>query len=52
MPDRLVFGTDWPLFDLSYSHMNWVRFVMETDWANPSIKEKMLGETMRKVLGL
>lgn len=52
MPDRLVFGTDWPLFDLSYSHMNWVRFVMETDWASPSIKEKMLGETMRKILGL
>jgi predicted TIM-barrel fold metal-dependent hydrolase len=51
MPDRLIFGTDWPLFDLSYSHMQWVRFVRETDWASESIKEKTLGETLRRILG-
>ncbi|MDD1773749.1 MAG: amidohydrolase family protein [Methanomassiliicoccales archaeon] len=52
MRDRLVFGADWPLFDLSYSYLSWTDFVKGEDWASEEVKEKMLGGTMRKVLGL
>jgi len=52
MPDRLIFGTDWPLFDLSYSHANWVRYVMEENWANPDFKEKVFEGNVRRLLGI
>jgi predicted TIM-barrel fold metal-dependent hydrolase len=52
MHDRLVFGTDWPLFDLSYSYLNWVKFVKEENWASEDVKEKVLGGNMKKILDL
>ncbi len=52
MPDRLIFGTDWPLFDLSYSHSNWVRFVRDEDWADADLKEKVLEGNIRRLLGI
>lgn len=50
MRDRLVFGSDWPLFDLSYSYLSWLNFIRERNWASEEVKEKMLGETLRKIL--
>lgn len=50
MPGRVVFGSDWPLFDLSYPYSNWVRFVSEEDWGSEEAKERLLGGTMMRIL--
>ena len=52
IPDKVSFGTDFPLFDLSYSSASWLRFVKEEPWADEDTKAKLLGENMRKVLGI
>lgn len=50
MPDRLIFGSDWPLFDMSCPHSQWVRFVIENCWASEEIKENMLGKTFASLI--
>jgi predicted TIM-barrel fold metal-dependent hydrolase len=52
IPDKVSFGSDFPLFDLSYESPQWVRFVREQPWADEDIKAKLLGGNMRKVLGI
>ncbi len=48
--DRLLFGSDWPLFDLAYSHANWVRFVREVPWGTTAQKEKLLHGNAERLL--
>lgn len=48
--DRMLFGSDWPLFDLAYSHANWVRFLKETPWGNDTQKEKLLHGNAQRLL--
>ncbi len=43
IPERVLFGSDWPLFDLAFSHANWVRFVKEQPWGDESMKERLFG---------
>lgn len=50
MPDRLIFGSDWPLFDMSYPYSQWVRFVIEKGWASEEIKERVLGKTFASLI--
>ena len=50
MPGRVIFGSDWPLFDMAYPYAYWVRFVTEGDWATEGEKEQVLGATMRRIL--
>lgn len=52
IPDKVIFGSDFPLFDLSYDSPQWVHFVREQPWADEDVKAKLLGENMRKVLGI
>jgi predicted TIM-barrel fold metal-dependent hydrolase len=52
MGDRVIFGTDWPLFDLSYPYENWCCFVRERSFCSEERREKLLGGTMQKLLGL
>ena len=52
VPDRASFGTDWPLFDLSYPSSSWLNFVKEQDWANEDIKAQVLGGNMQRLLNL
>jgi predicted TIM-barrel fold metal-dependent hydrolase len=52
IPDKVSFGSDFPLFDLSYESPQWVRFVREQPWADEDTKAKLLGGNMRKVLGI
>lgn len=52
MPGRVIFGSDWPLFDMVYPYTFWVRFVREEDWASESVKEQVLGASMAKLLGI
>ncbi len=52
IPDKVSFGSDFPLFELSYTTPQWARFVKEQHWADEDTKAKLLGENMRKVLGI
>jgi predicted TIM-barrel fold metal-dependent hydrolase len=50
MPGRVIFGSDWPLFDMAYPYPFWVRFVKEERWASENVKEQLLGGTMGRLL--
>lgn len=50
-PDRVVFGTDFPL----YEHVPMRRFlniINDGKWGSDSIREKLFGKNMAKLLGL
>jgi predicted TIM-barrel fold metal-dependent hydrolase len=52
VPDRASFGTDFPLFDLSYASAQWLNFVKEQPWADQDTKDKVLGGNMQRLLRL
>ena len=52
MGDRVIFGSDWPLFDLSYPYEHWSNFVKEQPFCSEEQREKLMGGTMQKLLGL
>lgn len=52
MGDRVIFGSDWPLFDLSYPYDYWCSFVKEQPFCSEERREKLMGGTMQKLLGL
>ncbi|MEM0448579.1 MAG: amidohydrolase family protein [Methanomassiliicoccales archaeon] len=52
MPGRIIFGSDWPLFDMAYPYSFWVRFLKEEPWADESTKSQVLGGTLARLLHL
>ena len=52
IPDKVSFGSDFPLFELSYTTPLWAHFVKTQPWADDEVKEKLLGGNMRKLLGI
>ena len=52
IPDKVSFGSDFPLFELSYTTPSWAYFVRTQPWADEEIKAKLLGDNMRALLGL
>jgi len=52
IPDKVSFGSDFPLFELSYTTPLWAHFVRAQPWADEETKERLLGGNMRKVLGI
>jgi predicted TIM-barrel fold metal-dependent hydrolase len=51
-PKRVVFGTDYPLYDTSYSTMQFINLINEGDWGTPQMKEDLLGNNMARILGI
>jgi predicted TIM-barrel fold metal-dependent hydrolase len=51
-PKRVVFGTDFPLYDTHYSTMQFIRLIDEGDWGTERMKEDLLGNNMAKILGI
>lgn len=51
-PDRLIFGTDFPYFEIRYPTSLYVELLKKNDWAPESVKAKVFGGTMAKILGL
>lgn len=49
-PGKVFFGSDWPVFELSYNTKQWVDFVKERDWADEGIKEKIMHLNIRRIL--
>jgi hypothetical protein len=52
IPDKVSFGTDYPLFELAYPASMWLDFVKTQPWADEDVKAKLLGGNMQRVLGL
>jgi predicted TIM-barrel fold metal-dependent hydrolase len=46
----VLFGSDWPLFDLAFSHANWVRFVKEQPWGDETMKERLFGDNFARLM--
>ncbi|MFA5313904.1 MAG: amidohydrolase family protein [Methanomassiliicoccales archaeon] len=51
-PDRIMFGSDFPLFDLNYPYENWCSFMREQPYADESTKEKILGLNAQRIFRL
>jgi len=52
MPGRVIFGSDWPLFDMAYPYTYWVRFLREEKWSSAEEIERVMGGTMARLLRL
>ncbi|MDR2866158.1 MAG: amidohydrolase [Methanomassiliicoccaceae archaeon] len=51
-PKRVVFGTDFPLYDTHYTTMQFIRLINEGDWGTQRMKEDLLGNNMARILGM
>ena len=51
-PKRIVYGSDFPLYEMKYPSMLFIRLLMESEWGNPRIKEDLMGNNMARILGI
>ena len=51
-PEKVVFGTDSPLYEFSLSTSEFIRFILEGDWGTEKMKNDLLGNNMARILGL
>ena len=50
LPDRVFFGTDWPLFELAYSNPYFVELVRDGKWGSEEQKERLFGGNFLRAL--
>ena len=51
-PDRIVFGSDMPIYEFALSSGQFIRIINEGDWGTERMKEDLLGNNMARILGL
>ena len=51
-PDRVVFGTDFPLYDERFCTRMFIYLIKKGSWCTDSLLEKLLGGNMARILGL
>ena len=51
-PERIVFGSDFPLYEIRFSTMQFIKMIKEGSWASSKVKDDLLGNNMAKVLEL
>lgn len=51
-PERMVFGSDFPLYEVRFSTMQFIKMINEGVWASDKVKEGLLGGNMARMLGL
>jgi predicted TIM-barrel fold metal-dependent hydrolase len=51
-PDRVVFGSDFPLYENHTTCSKFISLIREMDFGNDRIKDALLGGNMARVLGL
>lgn len=51
-PDRMVFGSDSPLYNERTTVQRYIDIINEGKWGNEKIKRGILGENMARVLGV
>lgn len=50
-PDRVVWGTDSPLYEVQMPTSMYIQTIREAEWGNEKVKNDLLGNTMKKLLG-
>ena len=51
-PERIVYGSDFPLYEMRYSSTLFLRLLRESDWGTQKMKDDLLGNNMARLLGL
>ena len=51
-PDRIVWGSDMPIYEFSLSTGEYIRYILEGDWGTQRMKDDLLGDNMARLLGL
>ena len=51
-PERIVFGSDIPLYEFSLSSTQFIRVIREGDWGTEKMKDDLMGNNMARILGL
>ncbi|MBE6516647.1 MAG: amidohydrolase [Thermoplasmata archaeon] len=51
-PDRVVFGSDFPLYENHTTCSRFIEIIRSLDFGNDSVKDKLLGDNMARLLGL
>lgn len=51
-PKRVVYGSDFPLYEMRYSTMQFMRTLNEGDWGTERMKEDLMGNNMARILNL
>lgn len=51
-PDRIVFGTDFPLYDEMFSTAQFIDEIEKMEWESEKVRADFYGDTMARLLGL
>ncbi len=51
-PDRIVYGSDIPIYEFAVSSYQFIRTIEEGDWGTDKMKADLLGNNMARILGL
>ncbi|MDD1771157.1 MAG: amidohydrolase [Methanomassiliicoccales archaeon] len=51
IPERVFFGTDWPLFELAYSQPSFVDLVKKGTWGTDEMKERLFSGNFLRAFG-
>lgn len=41
IPERVFFGTDWPLFELAFSQPSFIELIQSSSWGNEEMKDRL-----------
>ncbi len=50
IPDRIFFGTDWPLFELAYSQPYFIELVRTQPWGSEEMKERLFSGNFQHMM--
>jgi len=51
-PDRVLFGSDFPNYEIRFSTLQFINLIREGEWGDAGTKEKLLGKNISRILGL
>ncbi|MDD1747620.1 MAG: amidohydrolase family protein [Methanomassiliicoccales archaeon] len=50
IPDRIFFGTDWPLFELAYSQPYFIDLISTQPWGSEEMKERLFSVNFQRMM--
>jgi len=51
-PDRIVFGSDFPLYDEMFSMRQFIEEIDKRDWESDRVRDDFFGGTMARLMGI
>lgn len=52
IPDRIFFGTDWPLFELAYSQPYFIELIRTQPWGSEEMKERLFHGNFQRMMSI